>query len=427
MDSAVTTIGDDERPRYNAAQMSSPRYGVSPWIDRFPSSRLPSYPRQRGATAAEVVIVGGGLTGCASAYAFAAAGINVVLLERDRIGRGATAASNGLVADDPGIAIADLEKALGTRAAMRARQSWRRASLDFQALLRRLSITCDLEPRPLVTVALNEEQAARLIREQKSRREAGLDAPILKAAAVAADVAIPARSALRSTDSATLDPYRAAVGLAGAARARGALLFERTPVKRITFTRRYAVVTSDGGTIQTSRVIVATGMPTPLFKSLVRHFWFHSTSLVLTERIPARIRQRLGRRAAVLRDAAVPAHIVRWLDDDRLLVDGADADPIPERQRDKILVQRTGQLMYELSTLYPDISGIRAEYGWDAQYARTADGLPYIGAHRNYPHHLFAFGDSSHSVTGAYLASRIFLRQHLGKPDVADGVFGFHR
>ena len=39
-------------------------------------------------------------------------------------------------------------------------------------------------------------------------------------------------------------------------------------------------------------------------------------------------------------------------------------------------------------------------------YARTSDGLPYIGPHRNFPHHLFAFGDSSRSVTGAYLASR---------------------
>lgn len=407
--------------------MSSPRYGVSPWIDRFPASRLPSFPRQRGATTAEVVVVGGGLTGCASAYAFAAAGISVVLLERDRIGRGATAAASGLLSDDPSIDVADLEKALGPRAAKRARQSWRRASLDFQALLRRLSIKCDLEPRPLVTVALNEQQAARLTREQKARRDAGLDAPMLKAAAVAADVAIPARSALRTSDSATIDPYRAAIGLAGAARARGALLFERTAVKRISFTRRHAVVTTDAGTIQTSRVVVATGMPTPLFKALVRHFWFHSTSFVLTERIPARIRQRLGRRAAVLRDTVSPPHIVRWLDDERLLINGADTDPTPERQRDKFLVQRTGQLMYELSTLYPDVSGIRAEYGWDAQYARTADGLPYIGAHRNFPHHLFAFGDSSHSLTGAFLASRIVLRQHLGKPDPADEVFGFHR
>jgi len=90
-------------------------------------------------------------------------------------------------------------------------------------------------------------------------------------------------------------------------------------------------------------------------------------------------------------------------------------------------VQRTGQLMYELSTLYPEISGLQPSHGWDAPYVRTADGLPYIGPHRNYPHHLFAFGDASHGVTGAFLASRVLLRHHLGQADASDDAFGFNR
>jgi glycine/D-amino acid oxidase-like deaminating enzyme len=118
---------------------------------------------------------------------------------------------------------------------------------------------------------------------------------------------------------------------------------------------------------------------------------------------------------------------VRWVDDERLLVAGADAQSPPVRQRDRMAVQRTGQLMYELSTLYPDISGIAPEYGWEAAYARTGDGLPHVGPHRNFPHHLFAFGDASHSITGAYLASRILLRHQLGEKDRADDVFGFAR
>ena len=173
--------------------------------------------------------------------------------------------------------------------------------------------------------------------------------------------------------------------------------------------------------------MIATGVPTALFASLARHFWFRSAFLALTERVPAKIRQRLGKRTAVLRDAADPAHIVRWVDDEQVLVVGADVESPPPRQRERVVVQRTGQLMYELSTLYPDISGIVPAYGWDAAYARTADGLPYIGPHRNFPHHLFAFGDASHSVTGAFLASRILLRHHLDEIDPADDVFGFHR
>jgi hypothetical protein len=68
-----------------------------------------------------------------------------------------------------------------------------------------------------------------------------------------------------------------------------------------------------------------------------------------------------------------------------------------------------------------------APYGWSVDYTRTAEGLPYFGPHRNFPHQLFAFGDSSQSVTGAYLASRILLRHYLGEIEPSDQAFEFTR
>ena len=149
--------------------------------------------------------------------------------------------------------------------------------------------------------------------------------------------------------------------------------------------------------------------------------------MALTEPVPAQLRARLGTRDVVVSDSAQPPHVIRWVDDERILVAGADGDTASARQRERTIVQRTGQLMYELSTIYPDISGLMPAYGWESPYALTAEALPYIGPHRNFPFHLFAFGDSSQSVTGAYLASRILLRHHLGEADKADEAFGFHR
>ena len=407
------------------------KYGRSPWLDAFPTSRVPAYPRHRGDMQTEAVIVGGGLTGCTTAYAFAAAGLKVLLLEADQIGRGATAYSSGWIAEEPGVAFADLEKAVGLRGARYAWQVWRRAALDFISLLRRLDIKCHLEERGSAIVAATTEQAARLKRDQKARREAGLDVSMMNGRAIKTDLGLDASAAIRRKHGATLDPYRACVGLAAAAADRGAVLSERSPVRKITFNRKIATVMTANGRIRTRRVVVATGMPTPLFKALARHFWFHTTYAVETEPVPAKIRQQIGverdRSRAVIRDSAQPPHIIRWIEDDRILITGADSEAIAPRLRDKVIVQRTGQLMYELSTLYPEISGIRPDYGWAADYARTAEGLPYLGPHRNYPHHLFAFGDSSRSVTGAYLTSRILLRHHSGELDRGDDVFGFHR
>src|SRR6185436_5561136 len=227
------------------------RHGQAPWGDRFPASRVPSYPRFRKPAIVDAVIIGGGLTGCAAAYAFAAAGINVILLEADKIGRGATSLSAGWISDDPGVPFAEAEKLLGLRAARGGFQAWRRAAIEFSTLLRKLNIKCELEKTTALTIALTPEQQVRLAKERKARKAAGLDAPTLGSRVVSSEVALSPIVALRGRECATIDPYRACVGLAEAAVARGAQLYENSPVRRITFNRKIADVHLAGGKIRT--------------------------------------------------------------------------------------------------------------------------------------------------------------------------------
>ena len=111
----------------------------------------------------------------------------------------------------------------------------------------------------------------------------------------------------------------------------------------------------------------------------------------------------------------------------RLLLSGADQDETPEKRRDAVRVQRTGELMYRTLTMFPAISGLKPAYGWELPYGTTADGLPYIGAHRNYPRHLFALGGDGGSITGAFLAARILARTIEDAPQKGDEVFGWTR
>jgi glycine/D-amino acid oxidase-like deaminating enzyme len=106
---------------------------------------------------------------------------------------------------------------------------------------------------------------------------------------------------------------------------------------------------------------------------------------------------------------------------------GADQKPVAARQGDKAIVQRTGQLMYELSRLYPMISGTPPEYGWSARTVTAADGLLLAGPHRNFPRHLFAIGLGATGLSGAFLAARILLRHYQESADQTDDLFGFGR
>ena len=98
-----------------------------------------------------------------------------------------------------------------------------------------------------------------------------------------------------------------------------------------------------------------------------------------------------------------------------------------EKKRPAVLVQRTGQLMYELLTMFPMISGLMPEYGWEHVSGETADGLMYIGPHRNHPSHLFALGSGGDSLTGAFLAARLLVRALQGASLKEDAVWGFTR
>lgn len=403
-----------------------PVYGRSYWIDQFPRSRVPGYSRHTGSREVDVAIIGGGLTGCATAYAFAAAGLKVVLFEAGHIGRAETGSSSGWITDEPSVGFAALDQTLGRRAARHAFQSWRRAALDFQALLRRLEIKSHLDSRLSIVSAQSAEQVAHLTREHKTRKDAGLESTLLPAKSIGALVGFPASAALRSKEGAVVDPYRVTLGLAAAACARGAEIYERSPVTKTSFTRERASIHVASAIIPTKRIIVCTGDIGALFKPLARHVPRRTTYTVLTEPVPARIRRSLGSSEYLIRDTNEPPHRISWVDGERLLVSGADSERVSTRARDAMLVQRTGQLMYELSTFYPDISGLKPAFSWDCDYTVTASGLPIAGPHRNYPFHLFATGEPL-SLTAAYLASRVLLRHHLDDAQPADRVFGFAR
>ena len=402
------------------------RYGISPWIDLFPKSRLRDYSRLRGEQAADVVIVGGGLTGCATAYACAVAGIKAIVIEADRVGQGSAGRSAGLLLPEPGPAFRDIEQAHGLRAARTAFDGWRRASLEGAAILRRLNIKCGLQPvGPLIVSARDDEKKLR--REFESRSKAGIAGTWLTRKLLAGLAVPEAPAAVRMRDAFTLDPYRACLGLAAAAASRGAVIYERSRARKVKVARRHVEVVAEGGQVRASTVIVATGTATLEFRQLRRHFKRRESYLVLTEPLPPTMRKQLGSRDTTFGDTREPHRRVRWTADDRILVGGATQDETPERTRPAVLVQRTGQLMYELLTMFPAISGLMPEYGWELSSGETADGLMYIGPHRNYPRHLFALGGGGDSITGAFLAPRILVRALQDASDKDDAVWSFTR
>lgn len=171
---------------------------------------------------AEVVIVGGGIIGCAAAYELARAGKSVVLLERDEIGGQASGRNGGGVRQQRRD-LAELPLAI--------------ASIRMWAHLAE-ELECDVEYRREgnLACALSEEEAEQLQRSVERQRAAGLEVHFLDRAGVR-DVA-PAVSAavvagsFCSTDG-HANPAVTTIAYGRAASRAGARLYPSTPVASI--------------------------------------------------------------------------------------------------------------------------------------------------------------------------------------------------
>jgi glycine/D-amino acid oxidase-like deaminating enzyme len=405
--------------------MTRTRYAVAPWLDGAPRKARPAHPALAQRLEVPIAIIGGGLTGAATAYACAAAGLRVALLEADRIGHGASGRGAGLIFQAPHVGFSDMEALHGRRTAKAVWAAWRRAALGLSATVRRLNIRTGLTAADALTWA-QAADVKRLEREHAARRAAGFEGTWLTGRALSRIRLHAAAAGLRTRGDATVDPLRLCQGFARAAGAHGAAIFERTRAIAVSQLDRQVEVESARGRVRCATVIVATGDPGDLFGPLARHVSACESYVVQTPPLPAAVRATAPDRTLILQDCGQPPHRLAWTAGDRILWAGADKPRTPERLRQQTLVQRTGQLMYELSLVLPEISGIQPEYGWDAPYSVGRDGLPLVGPHRNYPHHLFALGLGA-SPAAAFLASRLLLRHATGSLDKADEAFGFTR
>lgn len=380
----------------------------------------------RGAVEADVAIVGGGAVGCLTAYLCARAGHRAVLLEAGRIADEATSRATGLVIPGGGSSFFEMRQRVGLRAARHVWESSRRAGLELTALIRRLGITCGLAPRDHLEVAFDSDHASALERDYRALVEAGLEATWSPSSRARKLLHVDG-VVLRLGGGASLDPFRATLGFARHAQRLGAAVFERSPVARIRRSSKAVEVVSAAGTVTAARVVVATGLPRPGFSALARHLAEVDDFAVILPALPATVRRRLAPPGLSVSERSATPHTWHWTRGDRLVFRGAAMPAAAARQRDQLVVQRAAQLMYELSCLYPDISGTQAECGWANRTARTADGIPVAGPHRNYPRHLFGVSPGTAGFASALLVAKVLLRWLEDAAEHDDEAFGFLR
>jgi glycine/D-amino acid oxidase-like deaminating enzyme len=401
------------------------RIGAPIWLSR--AGRRQTYPALHGRQRADVVIVGGGITGAGIAQVFAEAGVQVVLLEAGLVGQGSTGASTALLLQETDEEFSSLEKRYGRARATMIWELGRQSIQQLVATLRRRHVACDIAHCDTIYYTMNPDAVADLRGEYRRRRRAGLSADWLDPARLLAKAGIAGTGAIRSRGNAQLNPYRACVGLLRTAASDGARIFERSAVLRIDASPAGVVVRTRGGTVAADWVIIATGYATPAFAPLLGRFEMKHTYVLATRPITAPERRRLGLGELLLWDTERPYHYARWGPGHRLLLGGNDRPLVPPARRKQAFAVSTRHLHDYFSRLLPALGDVEIETAWEGLFAHTPDGLPYIGSHHRYPRHQFALGYGGNGMTFGFLAARLLLDAYRNVENPHLQLFAFNR
>jgi glycine/D-amino acid oxidase-like deaminating enzyme len=209
-----------------------------------------------------VLIVGGGIAGCATAWMLAREGVEVMLLEARAPGAGASGANaGGLHGQVPH----DAFVARGEAWARRYLHALRLMHASI-AMWERLpeALGCDLEVRRKggLLIAETEAQLAALARKAAIERAAGFDVRLLDRAALrdeAPYVSPRALGGLLAPMEGQANPLLAVPALARAARAAGARLLPRTALRALARSAGGFLADTDAGPVFARRVVNAAG------------------------------------------------------------------------------------------------------------------------------------------------------------------------
>ena len=240
------------------------------WLDS-PDAPEPA-PALEGDQRCGLAIVGGGFTGLWAALLAAQAGEDVVLLEGDRCGWGASGRNGGFLE-------ASLTHGLANGLSRWPGEIERLIELgreNFAAIrdtLERRDIDAAWDESGLIEVATRPHEVAWIEEAAATAAAYGEDVVLLDREAMRAEVDSPTYLAgvWQRGSSATVDPARLAWGLRRAATEDGVRLHERTPVRRLAPDGDGVVLETDGGRLRADRAVLATNAYRPLVRS-IRHF-----------------------------------------------------------------------------------------------------------------------------------------------------------
>jgi glycine/D-amino acid oxidase-like deaminating enzyme len=319
---------------------------------------------------ADVVVIGGGVAGCAAAYQLSKRGRKVVLVEMRGICSGASGRNGGMTGGG-----SSMHTRVGQAVFKLTSENLR---LIQHELPEELDDDFSLRMTGSVDIATNEEQWEHLDATVTAMRAAGAEATLLDRYELqqlmpVADTVLGARY---SRNGGHLWPFSVVYALANGARRHGAQIFPWTPATEVLTSNGVVTgVATARGTIATESVVMATNAWTPTLLDL-------PAGAVVPARGQILVTQPVGAVLPLTFGTNFDKEYGRQTATGQLLCGGfrrLDEDEGLGHYEERVTAPVIAGIAGCLAGIFPKVGHLRVVRAWAGIMGFTADGLPLIG------------------------------------------------
>ncbi len=375
---------------------------------------------------AHVAVIGGGYTGLSAALHLAEAGIDVVLVEAERVGWGASGRNGGQLHSGQRRDQDWLEEHLGADQAKRLWSLGEEAKAVTLGLIEKHGIACDWRPGLIETVHRARLVASETEYVEKLRTRYGYDKATwldrdALAATIGTDVYFGGR---RDTGAGHLDPLKFAQGLARAAAKAGARIFEGTRATALGQKAAsmieiacepagFEIASTSAPSVKADIVILAgNGYLSGIDDAVEARVMPIDNYILATAPIGAGQPGGLIPGGEAVSDTRFVVYYFRPSAGGRLVFGGGETYGRASHGDTAAMVRQ------HLLRIYPQLAGTRVDHAWGGTLAVTLNRLPYIRRVR--PGVYAAAGYSGQGVAIAPFAGKVLAEAIAGNPGKLD-------